>query len=317
MTWALNIPAELLASADGTPVTVVDEYDQALTFDPEATFARWTLDSDWGDAAWHPVSQGTGPGTYSIAADAGAHTFSVTFNEPVTSDDRVYQFMTVMNFPPGVQDGEAFGNTMTVAGHTVNAAPIQYVESGGEGDGDDLGGFDVKKTVTGDGADAVDGAQYTVGYSFVVGDSATAGEFMLTAGATDGLSDLPVGTVVTLSEVEAAADGVAYGTPVYTGIGVTDNSDGTATFVISDDTISIGLENPVTSIVPIEPPVVPETPSNHETPGGPETPKASAARDGSLAVTGTDSGPAALIGTATLLTGVLLLLAARRVRRKG
>ncbi|MFP3416563.1 hypothetical protein SB773_34570, partial [Bacillus sp. SIMBA_074] len=78
--------------------------------------------------------------------------------------DLVYQFITVMDFPSGVQDGEAFGNSMTVAGRTVTASPVTYVASGGDGDGDGLGGFDVTKTVSGNGANAVDGAQYTIDY---------------------------------------------------------------------------------------------------------------------------------------------------------
>lgn len=316
MTWALNIPAEVLASADGQPVTIVDEYDEELTFDPAATSARWTLDSDWGDDVWHPVSNGTGAGTYSIVADAATHTFAVTFNEPVTSADRVYQFITVMDFPSGVHDGEAFGNTMTVAGRTVTASPVTYVASGGDGDGDGLGGFDVTKTVSGNGANAVDGAQYTIDYAFVAAGAATTGEFGLTDGATDGLVDLPVGTIVTLSEAAAAGDGVTYGTPVYTGTGVTDNRDGTATFTISDDTVVIGLENPVSLAPPTDPPSVPDTPASPGTPEEPGTPNLPAGQDGSLAVTGADATPLVLIGVATLLTGALLLIA-RRVRRRG
>ncbi|MFJ2505575.1 Ig-like domain-containing protein [Microbacterium sp. NPDC087592] len=316
MTWALNIPAEVLASADGQPVTIADEYDEQLTFDPAATSARWTLDSDWGDDVWHTVSHGTGAGTYSLVADAASHTFTVTFNEPVTSDDRVYQFITVMDFPSGVQDGEAFGNSMTVAGRTVTASPVTYVASGGDGDGDGLGGFDVTKTVSGNGANAVDGAQYTIDYSFIVAGSATTGEFGLTDGTTDGLTDLPVGTVVTLSEAAAAGEDVIYGTPIYTGTGVRDNRDGTATFTITDDTVAIDLENPVSLVPPTDPPSVPDLPVSPGTPGSPGTPNVPAGQDGSLAVTGADATPLILIGAATLLTGALLLIV-RRVRRRG
>jgi LPXTG-motif cell wall-anchored protein len=316
MTWALTVPAEFLAAAGGEPVTIVDVYDEALTFDPTAMSARWSYDSDWGDEVWHDVSQGTGPGTYSVVADESTNTFAVTFIAPVTSDDRFYQFLTEMDFPAGVQDGEAFGNTMTVADRTVTARPVQYIASGGDGEGDDLGGFEVTKTVSGTGASVVEGAEYTVDYSYEADGSAKAGQLTLTAGATGGLTDLPVGTVVTLSEVAARGDGVAYGTPIYAGVGVTDHADGTATFTVSDRTVAIGLENPVTAVPPSEPPVTPDTPSVPDTPAAPGTPNVPSAADGSLAVTGADSSPLLLIAAATLLTGTLLLVV-RRVRRRG
>lgn len=309
MTWALTVPAEFLAAAGGEPVTIVDVYDEALTFDPTAMSARWSYDSDWGSEAWHDVSQGTGPGTYSIVADESAHTFTVTFIAPVTSDDRFYQFITEMDFPAGVQDGEAFGNTMTVADRTVAARPVQYIASGGDGGGDDLGGFEVTKTVSGTGASLVEGAEYTVDYTYEADGSAKTGQLTLTEGSTGGLTDLPVGTVVTLSEVAARGAGVTYGTPIYAGEDVTDNADGTATFTVADGTVAISLENPVTAVPPSEPPVAPDTPS---VPGTPNVPTAA---DGSLAVTGADSGPLLLIAAGTLLTGALLLVV-RRVRRR-
>jgi LPXTG-motif cell wall-anchored protein len=193
---------------------------------------------------------------------------------------------------------------------------VQYIASGGDGEGDDLGGFEVTKTVSGTGASVVEGAEYTVDYSYEADGSAKAGQLTLTAGATGGLTDLPVGTVVTLSEVAARGDGVAYGTPIYAGDGVTDHADGTATFTVSDRTVAIGLENPVTAVPPSEPPVTPDTPSVPDTPAAPGTPNVPSAADGSLAVTGADSSPLLLIAAATLLTGTLLLVV-RRVRRRG
>ncbi|MGW9156117.1 LPXTG cell wall anchor domain-containing protein [Microbacterium sp. NPDC055665] len=82
-----------------------------------------------------------------------------------------------------------------------------------------------------------------------------------------------------------------------------------ATFTVADGTVAISLENPVTAVPPSEPPVDPDTPS---VPGTPNVPTAA---DGSLAVTGADSGPLLLIAAGTLLTGALLLVV-RRVRRR-
>lgn len=246
MTWVITVPAEFLEPVNGVPATFVDHYDPTLVFDPSTNDARWGLDAEYGTGIWHKVSEGTGAGTYSLTQDAANHEFSVTFNQPVTSPDRIYQFLTRMELPAGVKNGDTFHNSVDVAGRTVTATPVAFISSGGDGTGDDMGDLALTKSVTGTGRSRVAGDAYTVDYSYSTAGASMTGSLSVTDGQTDELNDLPAGTVVTLSEVKATGTGVTYGTPVFTGTGVTDNHDGTATVTITDDTIAVGLENPVT-----------------------------------------------------------------------
>lgn len=110
-------------------------------------------------------------------------------------------------------------------------------------------GFSVTKVVSGTGASAVpDDFEFTVTYSY--GSPATTGQLLLTpADPAAGLSNLPAGTVVTLTEAAPgdAGPSIEWGTPVFSGTGVTAHDDGSATFTIGDDTaVAITLTNPAT-----------------------------------------------------------------------
>ena len=247
MTWVISVPGEYLVPVDGVPATIVDHYDPALAFDASKSYARWGLDADYSASIWHAVTAGSGAGTYTLAEDAANHTFSVTFNEPVTDPDRLYQFVTQMELPTSVENGDVFNNSIDVAGRTVTARPVQYTGSGGDGDGGAVGGLALTKDVTGTGTTRVAGTAYTVSYSYSIDGAASSGTLTVQDGETDGLDGLPEGTVVTLAEVKATGTGVTYGTPKFTGTGVTDNKDGTATLTITDDTVAVALENPVTT----------------------------------------------------------------------
>jgi len=108
-----------------------------------------------------------------------------------------------------------------------------------------LNGFSVTKLVTGDAAESVpDDFAYTVNYTT---PGQTAKQLTLTkADSVKTVTDLPRGTVVTLSEVapgEAAPD-VKWGAPVWSGPGVTTNADGTASFTIGEAAVQVVLTNP-------------------------------------------------------------------------
>ncbi|SMG30078.1 DUF5979 domain-containing protein [Agreia pratensis] len=108
-----------------------------------------------------------------------------------------------------------------------------------------VNGFSVTKQVTGDAAASVpDNFAFTVNYT-TPGQAAK--QLTLTkADSVKTVSGLPQGTVVTLSEVapgEAAPD-VKWGTPVWSGPGVTANADGTASFTIGETAVQVVLTNP-------------------------------------------------------------------------
>lgn len=115
------------------------------------------------------------------------------------------------------------------------------------------GQFSVTKDVTGPGASLVsDTAEFTVTYT------SDAGEGTLTVGdgQTATSAALPVGTVVTVTEVAPAADllpsGASWGTPKLTIDGGTPVANG-ATLTIGDDTVvAVVIENPTTVTPSVE-----------------------------------------------------------------
>ncbi len=158
----------------------------------------------------------------------------------------------------------------------------------------------VTKTVTGDGAAKVVDMSYSVSYSAMVPGETEPREdtFEVRNGTVYSILEVPEGTVVTLSEVKATAPGVTFATPKFSGTGVTDNGDGTATFTQGAGLVEIGLENAVTVVPPTTPPTKPTTPK-----GGSTT---------SLAITGADSTPLIVIAGLLLASGAIALVARRR-----
>ncbi|MEV7962056.1 DUF5979 domain-containing protein [Oerskovia paurometabola] len=101
------------------------------------------------------------------------------------------------------------------------------------------GGFSLAKAVTGLAADKVPGAtEFTVRYTYDLGGVTTTGTLAVTADGTvvDGPQNLPVGTVVTFTELAPPSlDGVVWGTPVFSPASVT-IADGENTLVTVTNT---------------------------------------------------------------------------------
>lgn len=112
------------------------------------------------------------------------------------------------------------------------------------------GGLTITKSVTGAAASAVpDDFAFTIDYSY----TGTSGQTVTVTKATPAqLAGIPAGSVVTLSEaaVTGADPVVAWGTPTWSGTGVTDNGDGTATVTVTKNaSIAVGLTNPTTQVL--------------------------------------------------------------------
>ena len=116
------------------------------------------------------------------------------------------------------------------------------------------GSFSVLKQVTGDGASYLDPAtEFTVTYTYE--GLAEPGTLTVTNGATVTGPELPVGTVVTLSEISPTgglSSGATWGTPMFV---LPDGTTGsTATFTVGTEPVAIVLHNPT---VPPTPPTQP------------------------------------------------------------
>jgi LPXTG-motif cell wall-anchored protein len=248
LTWVIRVPSEDLGS--GANPIITDDYDAPLVFDQSRLTVRSIAKADWAQRdntnIWNYLGQGTTAGNSYTLTDRPADTaFDVQLNGANTDGSRVYEVIVVMDLPVDVANGDIFNNRAVVNGTTYNATPVPYVGAGGGGEGDNLGDIALTKTVTGSGAPQVAGTSYTVNYSY----GTTNGTLTVTDGQTADLNDVPEGAVITLSEVQATGEGVVYSTPVFSGTGVTDNGDGTATVTMIDGLIEIGLENPVEQLL--------------------------------------------------------------------
>ncbi len=250
--WEVVLPGSELVPVDGQPVVVTDTYDPSLGFVNDADHLRvvWVPTSQWPSITGQTVlSQGTGAGTYTLAERPAENEFDVTINNPVTDGSRIYIIFLTQDLPDDVQTGDVFNNSATGQTFDVDASPVVYTDATGGGDGDGLGNFTVTKDVTGTGAGAVGSQVFTVTYSYVEGGTTKTGELTIADGQAEGLTGITEGTVITLSEATPTTAGVTYGTPVFTGTGVTDNGDGSATFTIGDlSDIAITLTNPATLV---------------------------------------------------------------------
>ncbi len=111
-----------------------------------------------------------------------------------------------------------------------------------------LGGFSVTKVVSGSGAASVpDGTSFTVTYTYP--GQPTPQTLVVTKGSpTASVANLPLGTVVTLSEsAPTGVSAVSWGTPTWSS-NVTTNGDGTATFTVASTPVGVTLTNPATQL---------------------------------------------------------------------
>ncbi|MBE7700491.1 choice-of-anchor A family protein [Oerskovia sp. Sa1BUA8] len=97
--------------------------------------------------------------------------------------------------------------------------PAVTVTNGADPAATPVGGFSVRKAVTGEAAGLVPaGTRFTVAYSYEVDGTPTSGTLLVRADGTveDGPQNLPAGTAVTFGEVDLPSiDGVVWGAPTF------------------------------------------------------------------------------------------------------
>lgn len=232
---------------------------------------------------------------------------------------RIY-FVKYFTVPSSLADGTTFSNVADVNGIKLRDDEVWRVTGGGTGDGDAAGAFTVTKAVDGSGASDVPAdAEYTVRYSY--GDPVVERTIAVTAGAASAPIQLPAGTVVTLVEVTPPSiDGIEWGTPVFSGTGVSALPDGGAQITVGGGaTLAVTLTNIATAKPPVIPPTTPPT-TPPATPPTEVTPPSELPLTGqsSLATTGGDV-PAGMLwagGAAVLLGIALTALGAVRARAR-
>lgn len=248
--WIVNMPASAISGADPT---LTDTFTAGLTLVPDTVRFGYVLNENWagGNYAAADLVALTPDAEFALQ-ETSAQSFTVTPTVPIVAD-AVYVLTYQTTLPPGVETGDVFNNTISGTSFVTESTPFVYTGGGGTGEGDDLGGFSVTKAVTGEGAALVPAdAAFTVNYSYEVAGAPVTGQLTVLAGATQGLDDLPEGTIVTISEAApVAVAGVVWQAPVFTGTGVTATGGG-AQFTIGDAAdIAVTLTNPTALVPPV------------------------------------------------------------------
>ena len=300
--WYIWVPGRLLG---GERPTLTDTATPGLNLLPDTVAIGSVATDAWAGglfdpADFHPLSAGSDfvltPG------DAGS-SFTVELTAPAQAD-RLYRLSYQTELPADAHNGQVFANTVSGSSVTTTTATVTASVAGGDGEGDGRGGFSVAKRIVGEGASLVPAdATFAVDYSYPTADGPVTGTLTLPAdGTAHAVERIPVGAV----------PGVAWGSPQFTGDGVTATDGGAQLTISADSVVTVELRNPTTLSPPS--PTTPPTTVEPPSPSAPATPPAPPSRG--LAATGGDAG--GLIG---LAAGAVLALAAgvllsRRVRTR-
>lgn len=235
--------------------------------------------------------------------NADGTAFHVEIPGPI-DETRIYM-VSYYTVPVAPVDGAVFANVATMNGTSVRDTQVWTSVGGGTGTGTTTGSFVVTKDVAGAAAPTVPAdTTYTVRYSY--GSPATTRTLTFTAGESAKSVALPVGTVVTLDEVEIPAiDGVTWGVPVFSGTGVRAQAAGSAEITIAAGaSVAVTLTN--TALTETPPPTPPTS-----------TPPPELPLTGTLATTGSDVPlPLFYAGAAIVLLGLAMTTRATLLRRR-
>lgn len=287
-TWAGGdyvIQWGILAQGNGGALVVTDQLSapQKLATAPVTNaYIRTRSISGEGAAGgnWEPVSSG-GTATeldrsnYTLTTEDNSDGQLVTVTIPKSDPDKWYRIaLDAVVAADAYQDGDIVSNTATVSGptvattHTVQGATKAYATGQ-----QNTGNVYIYKTLKGGTVPAGTTLPKAFDVSYTIDGVTTIKQVTVGANPDDALAltDLPVGTVVTIKEAKKPADtgAIAWGNPVY-GEGklgtlekqhvvvAPDNSSMSVT-VLGGQTIEANITNPYT-VVPVEPtPVVSST----------------------------------------------------------
>ncbi|MFC6356329.1 Ig-like domain-containing protein [Luethyella okanaganae] len=202
--WVILVPGQ---AAGNGPIVFRDTFSWGQTFDPDSMILQ-SLDNtqtEWEAQSWVSVPTNQWQLTSSTAQD-----FVVTFAGPAQAN-KIYRLVydTTIDNPSGLVVGDVFDNSVAVNQTTAQVSVFYEATGGGTAGGDGRGGFVVaKRALVGDGASLVAPATtYTVLATYLGEQgSEKSVQITLTAGGSPvGISALPAGTKVTLSEQTPSA----------------------------------------------------------------------------------------------------------------
>lgn len=264
VTWRIYVPGNTIG--DTSTITVVDTLPEGLNYSGASVASVPNTQEGWANyvSGTHDDWLDEEEGEFTVVEDGQ----SVTVTIPNTSEDRLYalELRTTVDEGLTVNPGDEFTNTATVNGREVSSSTSYRTAGSGEGQGYN-DGFSITKEIAGSGAELVGEAPFSVRYSYTdAAGAAQSGTLTFTQDQTVGYAPIPTDTEVTLEELDLPqVEGITWETPVFSGEGVTDNGDGTATFTVEKDSeVAITLRNTAV-VLPTPTPTPTETPTDTPT----------------------------------------------------
>ncbi|WP_347042071.1 DUF5979 domain-containing protein [Brachybacterium nesterenkovii] len=285
MTWVVLLGSDSIT--DETGIDLVDTLGSAQNFDPDLS----TLDVTYAIVGQDRTDEGV-----SVALDSSRYTAALNndrelalhlpnlHTEGLVAPGTEYQYRisytTELLDARDVPAGTVFRNSATYDGKTMSSR-VEYANvAGGSADGTiPVGAFSVAKTVEGVPADVASGLSFTLLASYEKDGQQVTEEIVLSGdGTPSGLSGIPQGTVVSLSEPQVAVEGYDFQELEFTAVTENDaivigEGGDSATVAITNGTLSLGLNNtyapPVeeTTTPPVEETTTPATTPATTAPG--------------------------------------------------
>ena len=261
LNWELQVPASV--SSEGEPVKITDSLSGGATYAPgtEIAFAYYE------DAAAHTAGTKTerklkeGKNSFDLA-DGTKVDYTLTFSENRGSyelnflnfdpnADGIYYLTYESSLPAEAVSGTEYSNTATINGVQKVWNQEWKNLAGGDINGPGFGGLLVSKVATGDTDALASGQEFTVLAKWTDREGIEQQrEITVTPGGKPGsLQQIPMDTVVTLTEVKNPIEGATYDeTFSSNGDNVTIEGDGkTAKVTIGDRTqTNLRLTNKIT-----------------------------------------------------------------------
>lgn len=259
IVWTLFVPGDAIGTAD--PFVITDQLGPNQTM-----LEGWFLQSQDapGQNSWTTVASSAGD-PRNVQMELTDTGFTMSIPRDLFDPSKLYRIQYVSQTTTS-GDGETYTNTASFDGLDVKSNVTREFEGGGDINGPGFGSIGVQKlAVAGEGAGAVPAdTTFTVQATYQEDGQQVTKEIALTAGGKAGLlTNIPTGTVVTLSEIKLPAiDGITWGQPKFAGDsdGVVVSADGTTAQVTvpEQQTVTLSLTN-TASVVTTTPPTTPPT----------------------------------------------------------